>query len=205
MKIRETVQHRNTMFISMVLFIVLGFLVNSTAYLEHIDMEVMRYIQKSENSALEGLAKAISFIGSAWGYMAIGMGLLVYNSKKRNYDGFNFYALTALSTSALNQILKIFYRRDRPFEFFRIEKSGFSFPSGHSMAAMGIYLAIAAILSKELPEYRKRIYAVSAILVLAIGWSRLYLGVHWPTDILGGYLGGIVAFTLVLNIEFKKK
>jgi undecaprenyl-diphosphatase len=205
MKLRDKLNYRKTIVVAMALFIALGFMVSSTGYLEQFDLKFMEYIHKTENSTLEVIAKALSTIGSAWGYIGIGLVLFIWSLGKGKHGHFKLYTTAALGTSLLNQLLKLFYRRDRPFEFFRIDKGGFSFPSGHSMAAMGIYLILATILTEQYPRRKWLIWCASMSMVILIGWSRLYLGVHWPTDILGGYIGGLVAALIVLNIEIKKK
>ncbi len=67
-----------------------------------------------------------------------------------------------------------------------------SFPSGHAMMAAVTYLTLAALLAREQPRRRMRAYllAVAVIVTLAVGISRVYLGVHWPTDVLAGWAAG---------------
>ena len=68
-----------------------------------------------------------------------------------------------------------------------------SFPSGHAMAAAAIYLTLAALVSRLVEERRAKAFVVSValVLVLLIGVSRVYLGVHWPSDVLAGWTAGL--------------
>lgn len=110
------------------------------------------------------------------------------------------FAIATLGGEALDQILKYTYRRPRPEVFFGMaEPASYSFPSGHSLESCCFYGALAAILSVTLasPLRRAGIWTAAAILTLAIGTSRVYLGVHYPTDVLGGYTVAIVWASLL--------
>ena len=107
--------------------------------------------------------------------------------------------MAALSSAGINGAIKDAVRRPRPFqkgvvEAVKVEnllasttsiEGSYSFPSGHSMNAGGFYGAFASSLRK------KAVYAVCAVILLLVMTSRLYLGVHYPGDILGGTLIGV--------------
>lgn len=87
--------------------------------------------------------------------------------------------------------LKLFFARARPAGAL-VETSGYSFPSGHSFAAMTLYglLVVLVWQATMRPALRTVATALGGALILAIGVSRVYLGVHWLTDVLGGFLAG---------------
>lgn len=103
---------------------------------------------------------------------------------------------TALATgggAAIGRLLKSLFARERPEVVpHLVEVTSLSFPSGHSMNSAIVYLTLAVMISRSFDERRARIFTIStaALLVLAIGFSRLYLGVHYPTDVLGGWTVG---------------
>jgi len=77
-----------------------------------------------------------------------------------------------------------------------------SFPSGHSMMAAVVYLTLGVLISRVLPQRRQKTYvlAIAVLVTVLVGISRVYLGVHWPTDVLAGWLAGLAwAFICVLG------
>lgn len=103
---------------------------------------------------------------------------------------------TALATGGgaiAGALLKSLFARPRPeIVPHLVEVNSLSFPSGHSMNSAIVYLTLAVMISRSFEERKTRIFVigVAAILVLTIGFTRLYLGVHYPTDVLGGWTVG---------------
>lgn len=89
--------------------------------------------------------------------------------------------------------LKLLVARARPSGLIpSIVESSYSFPSRHAVAAVALYGFIAFFLARQYPEHARKIAATATILILSIGFSRLYLGVHFPSDVIAGFaLGGI--------------
>ena len=107
-------------------------------------------------------------------------------------------AVSAVGGELCDQALKYSFARDRPEVFFGPQAAGYSFPSGHSVEAFCFYGVLAAILSvRARMAWKIAIWTIAAILTLAIGISRIYLGVHYPTDVAGGYTVAVVWVSLV--------
>jgi undecaprenyl-diphosphatase len=103
------------------------------------------------------------------------------------------WLVCGLGVGVLNQVLKLFFDRDRPpFKDTWVYESNKSFPSGHAMGSMAIFGFLAFLLILSLPGRRARAAAVAGmgVLTLVIGFSRVYLGAHYATDVLGGFLLG---------------
>lgn len=102
-------------------------------------------------------------------------------------------AVAAAGGTGLNFWLKHLFARDRPALWERIvEVDFYSFPSGHAMISLIVYGFLGYWFARHYPSRWKSIASFTTILIFAIGFSRLYLGVHWLTDIVAGYAAGLV-------------
>ncbi|NJR40430.1 MAG: phosphatase PAP2 family protein [Leptolyngbyaceae cyanobacterium CSU_1_4] len=91
----------------------------------------------------------------------------------------------------LNGIFKSFFRRKRPDLWASPDRPmDYSYPSGHAMSAISFYGLVAADITYALSIPLSITVTLATILTLAVGFSRLYLGVHWPTDVLSGWIAG---------------
>lgn len=103
-------------------------------------------------------------------------------------------SLAAGGAGVLSTLLKLGYNRPRPSIVPHLgHVSSASYPSGHSMVSTAVLLSLAAMLAQTTPRTATRIYlfAAAALASLGIGSSRVYLGVHYPTDVLGGWVAGV--------------
>jgi membrane-associated phospholipid phosphatase len=112
-------------------------------------------------------------------------------------------AIAAVGALGLNLLLKNLFARHRPELWSRVvDVRYYSFPSGHAMLSMVIYGLIGYWLATRFHRWRGAIAALTTLLILLIGFSRLYLGVHWPTDVIAGYAAGFVwLVTCILSLE----
>ncbi|HEX6748851.1 MAG TPA: phosphatase PAP2 family protein [Longimicrobium sp.] len=106
----------------------------------------------------------------------------------------------------INAVVKLFFDRPRPQLFpWRVPYAGFSsFPSGHSMTSMVCYATLAFLIARLVPSkfLRRFTFGVAALIILLIGLSRMYLGVHYPTDVAAGFIMGLAwASFCALGIE----
>ena len=113
-------------------------------------------------------------------------------------------AINSVNSSIINKILKAIFVRPRPNVLRLIKQGGYSFPSGHAMASMTFYGFLIYLIIKSNINKNIKILLTSllTILILLIGISRIYLGVHYASDILAGYLVSIIyliLFTSVIN------
>jgi undecaprenyl-diphosphatase len=116
-------------------------------------------------------------------------------------------AVTMIGSLALDAALKYAYHRLRPVAFFGVAPHSYSFPSGHALCSFCFYGVLAGLLSARTKalSWRIGIWTVAAILVIAIGLSRIYLGVHYPSDVLGGYLAAAVWVGTVIVLDHVRK
>jgi membrane-associated phospholipid phosphatase len=103
------------------------------------------------------------------------------------------FAIACLGALILNQGLKLCFTKLRPQLWTHlISETTFSFPSGHALGSLVLYGFLAYILATQFPRSAHWIYSAATGLITAIGASRLYLGVHWPTDVVAGYAVGFL-------------
>lgn len=112
--------------------------------------------------------------------------------------------LNLIVITGLNQILKNILQRPRPTEYRLIEETGFSFPSGHSMVSMAFYGYLIYLIYKYVKNKDLKWISIVllSILICSIGISRIYLGVHYTSDVLGGFLislSYLIVYTLIVN------
>lgn len=151
------------------------------------------------SNSLTPIVKIITFFGSAtWIVIfTIILFVIIRNKRQNILLGTNLCIVTII-----NQILKHIFKRSRPTEFRIIDESGYSFPSGHSMVSMAFYGYLIYLVYKNIKnKYLKWILIiVLSILIILIGISRIYLGVHYTSDVLGGYLLSLSYLVLFIHI-----
>jgi len=102
-----------------------------------------------------------------------------------------------------NQIVKQFFRRPRPDLSFRlIEETGFSFPSGHSMTSMAFYGFFIYLVYNNVKNKTVKwlLITLLSLVIVSVGFSRIYLGVHYTSDVLGGFAEGIAYLVLFTTV-----
>ena len=151
------------------------------------------------------IAKAITQLGGA--IFLIGLSITLAIVIKNKKIGILIWVNIAIST-LLNQILKFIIQRPRPTEFRILDERGYSFPSGHSMISATFYGFLIYLIYKNVKnKYLKySLITMLVILILLIGTSRIYLGVHYTSDVLAGFLIAIsylIIFTTVSDLWIK--
>ncbi|MDT7935324.1 MAG: phosphatase PAP2 family protein [Sphingomonadaceae bacterium] len=125
---------------------------------------------------------------------------------KRSYTAAILIACATISGTLVGQVLKHAFGRQRPTIVPRlVEIHTLSYPSGHALNSAVIYLTLGAILARTEAQLRTRVYVLTASMTVAllIGISRVYAGVHWPTDVLAGWAVGAGWALLWWAISFK--
>lgn len=154
------------------------------------DNPIMQSAYSLRNKGLSLLFKFITFLGDSKFIVLISVvcAAFFYFYKKDKYAGILFLVNT-VNTAILNQGIKFIVRRPRP-ENLIIDEDGFSFPSGHAMMSMCFYALVIYLIwkSKLNKDLKIIITALIIYLIYIIGFTRIYFGAHYPSDILGGYM-----------------
>ena len=156
----------------------------------------------NKSDFLTGFYKFVTYFASE--VMIILVSLIFFLFLKRKRYGV-LVILNAVIIFALNVCLKLIFMRERPFDLMIITENGYSFPSGHAMASFGFYgFIIYLIWGMNFDKKAKIIFSILlGLLILMIGISRIYLGVHYASDVLAGYL--ISGAYLIIYITLSKR
>mgnify|MGYP001941756557 FL=1 len=168
-----------------------------------IDNEVYEFIYASESFITTSILLGATKIGEVWAMVCLSLMLVAYLMLKRYKIEALFFVITMSLSGILNPLLKNIFDRERPTLLRLIDISGFSFPSGHAMGSTSFFGSAMYIAQRRASGSTKGvIIGLCVALILLISISRVYLGVHYPSDIIAGIIGGafcIVLSTLVLK------
>lgn len=106
------------------------------------------------------------------------------------------------STVGMNQIVKFIIRRPRPDHLRLIKQGGYSFPSGHSMVSIALYGFLIYLVNKKIKNKPLKIMLtiLLTVIIISIGLSRIYVGVHYPSDVLAGYIFALAILILTITL-----
>ena len=190
------------LFISLVLIltIVEDVLSEEIYVLDNIGYNFVSKYLISEN--ITPITKVVTQLGGA--IFLIILALVLSILIKNKIIGIQIWSNLAIVT-LLNQIQKHIVQRPRPTEFRIIDESGYSFPSGHSMVSAAFYGFLIYLIYKNVKnKYLKwSLVTLLSILVILIGTSRIYLGVHYTSDVLAGFLISI-SYLIIFVTVIKK-
>jgi undecaprenyl-diphosphatase len=158
------------------------------------DEVVRATVHRLASPNVTSLMLGFSFLGSVVMQLAltlVAIFLFLYFHRPR---AALLLAITMAGAAGLDVVLKLAFHRARPAAFFGTSPNSYSFPSGHALGSLCFYGALAVILSARTPRRSTRacIWAVALVLIGMIGLSRIYLGVHYPSDVIAGYSAAVV-------------
>ena len=156
------------------------------------DAPVMELLYELRSTTTTVVMRTVTRMGDGWFLAGVGIAGGVLLGARHHPRSAAFLASSALGGMLLNFGLKAWFARDRPDVLLRIDEAdGLSFPSGHSMSSAAVYGAVAILAIVRFPRHRWLLVGGSALVVVAIGLSRAYLHVHYPSDVLAGWALGL--------------
>jgi undecaprenyl-diphosphatase len=173
---------------------------------QHFDQAIRSWVHQYASAGMTRAMTGISLLG----YnilileMLMAFGVFAWMRWKRAAV---WLAVAMVGSLALDTALKYAYHRVRPVAFFGVAPHSYSFPSGHALCSFCFYGVLAGLLSARTKalSWRIVIWVVAAVLVIAIGLSRIYLGVHYPSDVIAGYLAAAVWVGTVIVLDHVRK
>jgi membrane-associated phospholipid phosphatase len=167
----------------------------------HDDRTVLLRLNHFASPTLDHIMIGITTAGDVITVLTITLALLGLLAYRKKWQAFAQVAFGMLGAVLLNLVLKLVFERDRPHLWtWIIHESSYSFPSGHAMLTGALSFSI--ILLAWRTKWRWWVVTVGVVYMVLIGLSRMYLGVHYPTDILAGWcvsLAWVLAVATLLN------
>lgn len=171
------------------------------------DTQILLAIRQLHTPLLNQIMIGITTLGepTILAIASLGVGLLLL--WRRYWAELATMGIAVAGGLGLNMLLKDAFARDRPELWNRIlDVRYYSFPSGHAMVSLVVYGVLAYLLGLQFPRHRGPIFTIATVLILMIGFSRLYLGVHWPTDVVAGFAAGTVwLLACLLTLEIGRR
>ncbi|MBE5735599.1 MAG: phosphatase PAP2 family protein [Clostridiales bacterium] len=201
--------------VAVLLFIAVAILTFAVG-IQNVDISVYNFISSIRGDATNAFFATFTHIAGK--FVTIGMviifAFLLLNRDKSSYKQYvrnekwnNFinlimpwliFALSVLLVTILFFVIKAVFARPRPVDWFLVDEDGFSFPSGHTSTAVAMFGAIALLVhnstNKKWVKYT--MWTVCALTIILVGVSRIFLGVHYFTDVVAGLLLGVVVLCI---------
>ena len=167
------------------------------------DVTITQAVQRIDIGAVDAIANVLNWLGETAPAVALGgLAVLVLAYLRRTFEA--SIVLAAVAAKSFSPMLKGLFESPRPddssvqvVDIF----NGFGFPSGHAMGAMLLYGSLFYVAGRLGPFRGQRaVQALAVLMILGTGFSRIYVGAHWPTDVLGGYLWGATFLVAAIAI-----
>lgn len=183
-------------------------------FVQSVDERIMLSLRNGEDLRdavgprwVEGSVRDLTALGSYTILTLLTLCVTAFFLIRRQFHAAALLVVSAGGGALLMNLLKDAFSRPRPqiVPHLFTDVTSYSFPSGHAMASATIYLTLAALLSRMVEDRRSKAYVIGVALFVAIlvGCSRVYLGVHWPSDVLAGWMVGLGWAVLCWTVTFQ--
>jgi membrane protein DedA with SNARE-associated domain len=164
------------------------------------DQTVFTFLQQLRTEPVDRLMVAITELGSVGVMMPLVVVVAIWLAVRRCWRTAGYWLATAIGAELMVQVLKRTLGRHRPLALYSgVEQ--YSFPSGHATVSAVVLAFLAFLLTRgQSPRRRVAVGSTAAVFVALVGFSRLYLGAHWLSDVLGGFSFGLAAAALAAMI-----
>jgi len=201
--IGENMKKNKLLIVLILSFIALSlFMINGNFI--YIDKEAFSFLSSHLNDSYIDIFEIITNIVSWWSLLIICIIIFTIMYKKKKINDFKFLLINIFSSMLITRLFKIIFQRERPI-WPLINETGYSYPSGHTLTATCFYGTLIILVNKYLKGKLKifvNIFLV--IMIILTGLSRIYLGVHYLSDVIAGYILGVIVLIIVYRIFNKK-
>jgi undecaprenyl-diphosphatase len=168
------------------------------------DRDIYAKIISLRTDFVSGVMLSFTYLGSTATVALVATVALILFRFRKLHSNFRILLASSIGSIILIQATKLFFGRARPSnQAWLVQANGLSFPSGHSAGSFAVLGTVFYALGRTC-EYRYQqaiIWSIGILIVLAIGFSRIYLGVHYPTDVFGGFLLGLALLLFSISAE----
>ncbi|MEH1778416.1 MAG: phosphatase PAP2 family protein [Nostoc sp.] len=165
------------------------------------DVPLLLAIHRTAQPKLDVFVSHLTKLGVFWGVFPAAAMIVLFLLIRQRWRALEYFFIASVGSIIINQTVKVLLHRARPHLWTSpAPEFDYGFPSGHAMASMTLVAAL-SILSWN-SRWRWFVLIIGTLFVLIIGWTRLYLGVHYPSDVLAGWmvaLGWTVGVSLLIN------
>lgn len=160
--------------------------------LHRFDLAIITWVQSFISPRLTSLMEFFTFMGSASGIISVAVITIIIMLFNKKWWEAVFFVVAVVGSTLFNSLLKWLFHRARPEIHPLITETGYSFPSGHSMSSIVTYGMIMIFLTLffKTAWAKTLTIIIFSLLILLIGISRIYLGVHYPSDVIAGFSAG---------------
>lgn len=173
---------------------------------QHFDQIIREWVHRYASPGMTSAMNAISLLGYNILIVELAIALAIF-AWLRWRRALLWLAVAMTGSLVLDLTLKYIYHRTRPTAYFGMAPHSYSFPSGHALCSFCFYGVLAGLLSARIKSLALQmvIWCLAAALVIAIGVSRIYLGVHYPSDVVAGYLAATVWVGTVIVLDHVRR
>lgn len=189
-------------FLILGLFIKLTYELHDEKEINLLDKSILNFILSIRSHALSAHAIDITALGSFSVLTIFTLFAVISFLAMNDHLAALQLTMTTVGSGFLSRLLKNLIGRERPSEIpLLVEAEGFSYPSGHSLAAAAFFIALTYLMTRHIESYRRRliVYLFCLFVIVLVSLSRIYLGVHYPSDTVSGVMFGISWALLVAS------
>ena len=174
-------------------------------FILNVDTLINAWLQTMRNPLMTKIFYGITLLGEVQTIIILALAVSIYLWKKSGKLPIATLWLAIIGSEGTTFVGKLWFHRPRPLNAIYLETSN-SFPSGHATIAVAFGGFIAYLLLKKITNKLQQalVILVALIVILAIGFSRLYLGVHYVSDVTGGYLVGLLWLIIAIGVDKSK-
>ena len=175
----------------------------TAGFTQRFDESVLRWFEQNRTETVNLVMLEITTLGTGVVLIMIVLIASVFLWVTKHHWSVYVLLIGVLGAKLFNTLLKGTFARERPsIVEWATQVHSASFPSGHAMSSIVVYGSVAYLVSRLEPSRRLKTvtYGLAAIIVVLIGISRMYLGVHYPSDVIAGFLAGLAWIALVATL-----